>query len=80
MCYSNVELQSHRATTVPSVFYEPTGDDTPQNSAATSNYDSKKPPDYKDALTYCKPTIPDEGYPEPSLVDEPPPPTYDSVN
>ena len=81
MYYSNVELQSHRATTVPSVFYDPTGDDTPQNSAATSNnYDPKKPPDYNDALTYRKPKIPDEGYPEPSLVDEPPPPSYDSVH
>ena len=52
-----------------------------KNSAATSNnYDPKKPPDYNDALTYRKPKIPDEGYPEPSLVDEPPPPSYDSVH
>ena len=79
MCYSDVELQSHRA--VQSDFYEPTGDDdTPQSSAAAgSKYDPKKPPDYHDALTYRKTTNPDEGYPEPSLVDEPQPPSYDSV-
>ena len=73
--YSNVELESH-PTTVPSDFYEPTDDDT----SARNNHDPKKPPDYSDALTYRKPTFPDEGYPEPSLVDEPPPPSYDSIH
>ena len=64
-----------------SVFDEPTGDDSAENSTAVNNgYDSKKPPDYNDALAYRKSNIPEEGYPEPSLVDEPPPPKYDSVN
>ena len=76
--YSNVELRSH-ATTVPSDFYEPTDDDTSHNNSTSNNYDPKKPPDYGDALAYRKPTFPDEGYPEPSLVD-PPPPSYDSVH
>lgn len=53
----------------------------PGSSGTASNeYDAKKPPDYNEALTYRKPEIPDEGYPEPSLVNEPPPPSYDSVN
>lgn len=80
--YSNsVEPSTRHDTTTPSVFFEPTGDNTPGSSGTASNeYDAKKPPDYNEALTYRKPEIPDEGYPEPSLVNEPPPPSYDSVN
>jgi len=63
---------------VPSVFDEPTGDESTENVNNEPEYDSKKPPDYNDALAYRKPS--DEGCPEPSLVDEPPPPSYDSVN
>lgn len=74
-------MQSHRVTTIPSVSDEPTGNGSSRNSAAANKeYDSKKPPDYNDALAYRKAKISDEGYPEPSLVDEPPPPSYDSVN
>jgi len=71
-------LQSHH------VANETTGNINAGNSTTTTTasneYDSKKPPHYNDALAYRKPTISDEGYPEPSLVDEPPPPSYDSVN
>ena len=37
-----------------------------------------KPPDYKHALKYCE-AKEDEGYPEPSLVDDTPPPSYDTA-
>ena len=73
-------MRSHHTTAVPSDFYEPTGDDDTSRNSASNNYDPKKPPDYSNALTYRKPTFPDEGCPEPSLVDEPPPPSYDSVH
>ena len=71
-------MHSHR------IDNETTGDDNTGNytttTTASREYDSNKPPDYSDALAYRKSTIPNEGYPEPSLVDEPPPPSYDSVN
>ena len=39
---------------------------------ANSTHDDSKPSDCLKALAYCKPRVPeDEGYPEPSLVDEP---------
>ena len=69
--HRNVEVQSHRVTT---------GNDSSRNSAAANKENDSKPPDYDDALTFRKAKIPDEGYPEPSLVDEPPPPSYDSVD
>ena len=75
MCYSNAEFRSHRVTTTTS------SHDTPSDfTAASSKYDSDKPPNYNEALTYRKPSVPDEGYPESSLVDEPPPPNYNFVN
>lgn len=82
--HSNIESQSNHVTTVPSAFSEPTGNSSPtagssSPTASISEYDAKKPPNYNDALTYRKAEIPDEGYPEPSLVDELPPPSYDSV-
>lgn len=47
---------------------------------ATSIHDGSKPPDYQEALAYRKPPISEEeGYPEPSLVDGPQPPSYDAV-
>ena len=73
--HSDAELQSHRVTTTT------TSHDTSSDfTAASSKYDSDKPPDYHEALTYRKPSVPDEGYPEPSLVDDPPPPSYNFVN
>ena len=76
--HSNIESpQSNHVTTVPSAFSEPTGSSSP--TASISEYDAKKPPNYNDALTYRKAEIPGEGYPESSLVDELPPPSYDSV-
>jgi len=68
--FCSVQLQSHA-----------TSDDLSDTEPATnSEYDSSKPPAYDDALTYCKTEPDDDGYPEPSLVDEPPPPSYDSVH
>ena len=75
LAFCSVELQSEDTTT------NDHSSDT--ELVATSEYDSSKPPAYDDALTYCKTVSPDndvEGYPEPSLVDVPPPPSYDSVN
>ena len=63
--------------------YEPTVSITPPHEDVTltavshiPGTDANKPPDYNDALKYRKSL--DEGYPEPSLVDQPP--SYDSVN
>jgi len=48
------------------------------NSNSTCN--KSKPPEYDEALAYCKSAPPeDNGYPEPSLVDESQPPSYDAV-
>ena len=50
------------------------------DSNADSARDSNKPPDYEEALAYRKSEmLKDEGYPEPSLVDGPQPPSYDAV-
>jgi len=51
------------------------------SSSSEDNYKpgGEKPPDYKHALKYRE-TKEDEGNPEPSLVDDaPPPPSYDTT-
>ena len=71
MCdFCSAQLQSHT-----------TSDHLSDTEPATnSEYDSSKPPAYDDALTYCKTEPDDDGYPEPSLVNEPPPSSYDSIH
>ena len=50
---------------------------TSTSDKTDSTHDNNKPPDYEEALAYRKPA--EEGYPEPSLVDGPQPPSYDAV-
>jgi len=52
-------------------------DSTPSdvNPVPHTDTDVKRPPDYNDALQYRRSE--EEGYPEPSLVDQPP--SYDAI-
>jgi len=54
-----------------------TQDSTPSdvNPVPDTDPDVKRPPDYNDALQYRMSE--EEGYPEPSLVDQPP--SYDAI-
>ena len=81
----NCSLLLHNTTysEIPTGSNEPTVSITPPHEDVTltavshiPGTDANKPPDYNDALKYRKSF--DEGYPEPSLVDQPP--SYDSVN
>lgn len=57
----------------------PTAPGAASGTNPNSTDDINKPPDYNDALAYRKSEIQDEGYPEPSLVDGPQPPSYDAL-
>ena len=53
---------------------------TTSDTNADSTHDDGRPPDYQEALAYRKIEKQEaEGYPEPSLVDGPQPPSYDAV-
>ena len=69
-----------RHNSVSNVEAAPTPLPTRSNAAATSDtstHDDGRPPDYQEALAYRK--TEEVGYPEPSLVDGPQPPSYDAA-
>jgi len=72
-CSDNHTNQSEQtSTTVPAPAAQ---DSIPAAVNCVPDTDVKRPPDYSDALRYR--SAEEEGYPEPSLVDQPP--SYDAI-
>ena len=72
MCFSGNESNQTMASTSRPAAVNPVPD---VHINAPPVNDVKRPPDYNDALQFRRTEV--DGYPEPSLVDQPP--SYDAI-